>query len=130
MATPNEYLQRSACFACLPERTLLTLFVRLTADKLLVLNPMADVTPNALLARSQCYACLPQNILLTIVARLLADIAEAPSTPAGSGTVLQGAGNPEGVAVASPGAWYLDTLTNFVYFKVSGAGNTGWKLIA
>ena len=130
MATPNEYLNRSGCYACLTDHDLLVLFVRLTADKLLALNPMADTTPNALMARSGCYACLPPHVLFTLIVRLLADIAETPTTAAGSGVVLTGAGNPEGVAVADPGAWYLDTLTQFIYFKVTGAGNTGWKLIA
>lgn len=46
---------------------------------------------------------------------------------AGSG-VLTGAGSPEGVITASPGAFYMDTTSAIAYEKKSGVGtNTGWK---
>jgi len=53
----------------------------------------------------------------------------AGSGPPGPVLVLTGAGDPEGVAVASPGTLYLNTVggTNKTLFvKVSGVGNTGW----
>lgn len=109
---------------------MLTLIVRLEADRLESLDPMADTTPNALMARSGCYSCLPDHVLLTLIVRLLADLAETPSAPSGSGTVLTGSGNPEGVAVGDPGAFYYDTANRQLFIKESGAGNTGWALIA
>ena len=47
--------------------------------------------------------------------------------PGGSGA--SGVGSPEGVVSASPGTSYVDTAPPYdVYFKVSGAGNTGWVM--
>ena len=45
-----------------------------------------------------------------------------------AGGNLFGTGNPEGVAVASPGATYVDiTAPGTLYFKRTGVGtNTGW----
>lgn len=37
-----------------------------------------------------------------------------------------GTGNPEGVVTAIPGAVYSDTNGGGLWYKISGAGNTGW----
>lgn len=41
---------------------------------------------------------------------------------------LTGSGSPEGVVVATPGRWYVDTDTvgTGIYLKESGEGDTGW----
>lgn len=44
-------------------------------------------------------------------------------------SLVRGSGSPEGVVVASPGAYYCNTTgsgTTAFYGKASGAGNTGW----
>lgn len=37
-----------------------------------------------------------------------------------------GSGSPEGVVTRKPGAQYVDETNGFVYYKLSGTGNTGW----
>lgn len=47
----------------------------------------------------------------------------------GGGGVTTGTGSPEGVVTANPGAGYLDltdTAHPVLWFKITGAGNTGW----
>lgn len=42
---------------------------------------------------------------------------------------LTGSGSPEGVTIAGPGRWYVDTdaaAGTGIYFKESGSGDTGW----
>lgn len=41
---------------------------------------------------------------------------------------FSGAGSPEGVVTASPGAIYTDTNTTEQWNKITGTGNTGWVL--
>lgn len=43
-----------------------------------------------------------------------------------SGSVLSGAGSPEGVVTASVETLYWDTVGQTLYVKNSGSGNTGW----
>ncbi len=62
--------------------------------------------------------------------RLLADIVDTPTVGAGSGTVILGNGSPEGVATADPAAFFWDQTGEQLYFKDSGNGNTGWRLIS
>lgn len=62
--------------------------------------------------------------------RLLADIVDTPTAGAGSGTVMLGTGSPEGVSTADAGAFYWDQSAEQLYFKDSGVGNTGWRLIS
>lgn len=46
----------------------------------------------------------------------------------GSGTGNSaGTGSPEGVVTRSPGAFYLDTSTENLWYKLTGSGNTGWR---
>lgn len=47
------------------------------------------------------------------------------------GAGVTGVGSPEGVVTAPPGTTYLDTSSDSLWFKKTGAGNTGWiQLIA
>jgi hypothetical protein len=43
--------------------------------------------------------------------------------------LLTGAGSPEGVKVATPGHFYLDTDLDQLYLKNTGSGDTGWTLL-
>ena len=44
---------------------------------------------------------------------------------------LVGVGSPEGAVTAAAGTSYLDTSTDSLWYKASGAGDTGWvQLIA
>lgn len=40
-----------------------------------------------------------------------------------------GAGNPEGVQTGAVGESYVDTTNGALYWKIAGAGNTGWQLV-
>tara|TARA_R110000803_G_scaffold58245_1_gene116470 strand:- start:1306 stop:1578 length:273 start_codon:yes stop_codon:yes gene_type:complete len=44
--------------------------------------------------------------------------------------VINGTGSPEGVLVAEPFKIYIDTAADTTYYKKTGAGNTGWALLA
>lgn len=53
----------------------------------------------------------------------------ATSAATGGGGVTTGTGSPEGVVTASPGQGYIDltdTAHPVLWFKITGAGNTGW----
>ena len=41
----------------------------------------------------------------------------------------QGEGSPEGVVVANPNSFYINTLVPALYLKQTGTDNTGWVLI-
>ena len=41
-------------------------------------------------------------------------------------TPILGVGPPEGVEVASPGSFYIDTNLSNVFLKSTGDGDTGW----
>jgi hypothetical protein len=61
------------------------------------------------------------QIANTITAKSLKDLEVVAST--------SGAGSPEGVVAASPGAMYLDTSIDppSLWAKLSGTGNVGWR---
>lgn len=42
---------------------------------------------------------------------------------------LRGNGSPEGVVTATVGNWYYDETNEQFYYKETGTGNTGWKLV-
>lgn len=44
-------------------------------------------------------------------------------------TVLSSAGTPEGSVTASPYRMCVDTTNDDLYYKKTGAGNTGWVLL-
>ena len=44
--------------------------------------------------------------------------------------IIQGAGSPEGVVVASKGILYIDKTNATLYLKSTATGNTGWNLIS
>lgn len=49
------------------------------------------------------------------------------ATDYATGGNFSGAGSPEGVVVASPGATYIDTSSGSFWMKKTGSGtNTGW----
>lgn len=91
------------------------------------LNPMAT-DANTLLETGKCYQCLgigPGDI----VELALLDLINENIGGGGGGTGLSGAGSPEGVTAAAVGASYVDINPPYdVWFKVSGAGNTGWVM--
>lgn len=57
-------------------------------------------------------------------------IKEILATIAAGASGLSGAGSPEGVETARPGATYVDTSTGDLWAKQTGTGNTGWTLIS
>lgn len=44
----------------------------------------------------------------------------------GGGLAILGEGSPEGFVAANPGRFYINTLTNAIWIKLSGIGTTGW----
>ncbi len=60
-------------------------------------------------------------------------ISLAQITPPGEGVGgsggASGAGSPETVLKASPGATYVDTNNGDLYVKQTGTGNTGWVIV-
>lgn len=47
----------------------------------------------------------------------------------GATAPLAGVGSPEGVQTGAPGTPYTQTDTGSIWFKKTGAGNTGWLLV-
>lgn len=47
-------------------------------------------------------------------------------TTGDAGLAILGNGSPEGIVAANPGRFYINTLTNAIWVKLSGAGTTGW----
>lgn len=64
--------------------------------------------------------------------RILNALRAAGGSGGGTGGAgITGSGSPEGVVTATAGTTYLDTATDSLWFKKTGAGNTGWiQLIA
>ena len=83
------------------------------------------MTPSELLESEPCFACLPDDFQSKLQTILLSVIQSNSGNADGSH--FTGAGSPEGVVTASPGAIYLDTTNLQIYHKFSGvATNTGW----
>jgi hypothetical protein len=121
VATAAE-LRTAACtsgIACLGDRALLVAVAQALATDL-------DMTA-AELRTAACasgIACLGERDLLIAIAEGI----NSGGGGGGGGTVnYSGAGSPEGVQTAAVNSVYRDTATGALWWKVSGAGNTGWE---
>lgn len=75
--TPQEIMDRAACFACLAPGDLAVIQTVLMADILAALDGGADVTPQGILSRAACFACLPSGDLQVIQTVATAEAADA-----------------------------------------------------
>ena len=67
------------------------------------------------------------RIEMKILGAILDTAPGSGATDYATGGNFSGAGSPEGVVVASPGATYIDTTNGFFWMKKTGTGtNTGW----
>ena len=90
-------------------------------------NPVPDAT--TLASEANCLMCVlsPGMVPYAIIQAI-----RGISTGGGGGTGgagVQGVGSPEGVVTATVATMYRDTSTDALWWKNSGAGNTGWVQI-
>jgi len=115
MATPNELLAASECFACQTPGEWQLIELALLRNILLELDPMADTNPATLLAQANCFACYASSpaLMQLLQVALLNQIA-------GFGVVSCGSGAPTETPVGGCGV-YVDTATGNLHKYYSGA---------
>jgi hypothetical protein len=119
VCNPQTLMTEAGCLACLSEKTLLAIAVKL----LCTISGMATCNPQTLMNDAKCFACLGEKQLLAIVVQLLCNISVDGTGGGGTGGVTCGDVDPVAAPAANCTLYYNRSDSTLWYWDVN---DTAW----